>query len=208
MVFPQGNTASSLHVDPSIALDGSGVPLVAATYGETAPSGSLQYSQLRLNRRVGGGSWSSEVVADSSDGFSGSDGPQFTGWNPLLVLTGDGRALMLFSDLACWHEGGSQHCQRGQIRLAVGEGGGWALTTLYGQSVNPQSYLHRLRLDAVVECRDAAGLSVFAYEGSPANSGWTGSFTHLRWLASEALLLADGFETGDTGGWSVVVPGG
>jgi hypothetical protein len=121
----------------------------------------------------------------------------------LRLLEGEeGLAHVLFSDMACWHGQEGQTCQQGQIRHAGRYEGSWSLTTLLRQVVNPASSLHRMSLRSVGEAGEAEGLYVFALEGSPENTGWTGSWTHLRLHASESVIASDGFESGDLSSWS------
>jgi len=202
VVLPQANTALSLHVDPSILIASDNAPFVASTFGETAGSGSLLYSELRLSQRSPTGNWSSETVADQSDGFAAGDGSQFTGWRPQLLVGQEGMRQILFSDMACWHEPSSQYCQRGQVRLAVESGAGWNLQTLYPQTVRTQSYLDRMRLEKAINAPEVGRLFVVFLEGDPNNLAWSGSFSRLRAHVVGDRVFEDGFESGDTTSWS------
>jgi hypothetical protein len=124
--------------DMEIAADGQ--PVVAATFQRRVITGSLKEASLRVYARDDG-SWCYDTVADTSDGYQGGDGDQFTGQNPDLVLGAGDRPHVVFSDLSEWHSQGMANGVTGQMRHAVLSDGEWVLTTLYsqpGQSDQPK----------------------------------------------------------------------
>lgn len=119
--------------DPSMVLDGSGEPVVAATFQTRVITGSLKSSALRVYGRDGG-AWCHEVVATQVDGYQGQDGTAFTGAQPHLALDDTGRPHVVFSDVSAWHDGnGWSNTVTGQVRYAIRTGSTWTVATLFKQ---------------------------------------------------------------------------
>ena len=120
---------------PDFAVFPDGSPLFLSRYSQLVSTCSTQYSQLRCLRRTETGSWSPEIIAHSSDNFYGSDGDNYTGFNPHIVTDDCGCAHAIFSDGYFRHDP-HQEWQIGQIRYAVNGGGGWDVRTIFSQNPN------------------------------------------------------------------------
>lgn len=121
--------------DPCIAVKPDGTPAIAATEMDHAETGSVTRAKLVYWERTGPGQWPDSTVADNADGYTGNDGDHFTGVNPDLVFDAQGKAHIAFGDHGSSHNGnGWNFTKDGQIRLAVANGSGWDLTTIYRQS--------------------------------------------------------------------------
>jgi hypothetical protein len=129
---------------PSLCLDSSGTPVVTCMYLHRVMTRSAVYSKLLLLRRIGQGSWHSEVIADNDDGYYGHDGRGYTGALSHLVLDRNDVPHVIFSDIASshWPDGINNALNVGNIRYAVREGGGWRLETLYRQPRPTDSWYH------------------------------------------------------------------
>ncbi len=143
----------------SLALDPAGRPAAAAWLKYNVLTGSDALSQLLVFRRAAPGSWSREMLADTADGYFGTDGGHFTGLYPLLAFDSAGTAHIMFSDLASSHVGGYESASVGQIRYARGTPGSWRIETLFRQSAARGERIgaKRLRLST-----DGRGLDVLA----------------------------------------------
>lgn len=146
--------------DPSLVLDGSDEPVVAAAYVTRAITGSLKSSELRIYGRDGG-AWCHETVATQVDGYQGQDGTGITGAQPHLALDGTGRPHVVFSDIAAWHDGnGWSNTVKGQVRYAVRSGTTWTVATLFtqpGRTDNPKP-LHGFDHPFVSPSADGTGV--------------------------------------------------
>jgi hypothetical protein len=118
---------------PSLCLDHAGVPHVSCMYVHRYPAGSAISSKLVFVRRVGPDNWVSETVADTDDGYYGTDGRAFTGGMSHLVFDHNDAPHIIFSDIASSHWNGINHLNAGNIRLAVYRDGAWDVTTVYRQ---------------------------------------------------------------------------
>ncbi len=117
---------------PSLCLDRQGTPYVACMYVNRVYTYSAVYCKLFLLQRVSEGVWQRQLVAESDDGYYGSDGRRYTGALSHLVFDRDNVPHILFSDIASSHRT-YQHLNVGNIRHAVYRGGAWNLTTIYRQ---------------------------------------------------------------------------
>ncbi len=121
---------------PSLCLDTNDVPYIACDYIDRVPTYSAFSWKLLLLKRVGDDSWTSEVVASQSDGYSGGDGTQFTGGLAHLVFDRDNTPHIVFSDIASTHWPVRNQCVNvGNIRYAVREGAAWDIRTIYRQPI-------------------------------------------------------------------------
>jgi hypothetical protein len=120
----------------SIAVAANGEVGMASYFTDRAPTGSPANGMLLFHRRTAAG-WQTGVVADRADGYVAADGPQYTGFNPLLQYDGD-TPVITFTDVAAAHLGGYAHEYSGQLRTATLTPGGWNLQTIHRQA-NPLS---------------------------------------------------------------------
>jgi hypothetical protein len=121
---------------PSLCLDNNDVPYIACDYIDRVYTHSAYLWRLLLLKRSGEDEWSREVVASQSDGYSGTDGTQFTGGLAHLVFDSENAPHIVFSDIASRHESdGQQRVNVGNIRYAVRENGVWNIRTIYRQPV-------------------------------------------------------------------------
>ncbi|PWB67679.1 hypothetical protein C3F09_13105 [candidate division GN15 bacterium] len=119
---------------PSLCFDTNDVPYIACDYIDRVPTYSAYLWKLLLLKRIGDGSWTSEVVATQSDGYSGGDGTQFTGGLAHLVFDRSNTPHIVFSDIASTHWPIRNQCVNvGNIRYAVRAGATWDIRTIYRQ---------------------------------------------------------------------------
>lgn len=121
----------------SIAVGPSNSISIANFFVKRAATGSAQYAKLLYHQRQANGSFTTQVVADSSDNYAGGDGPQFTGFAPDLEFDSTGKARILFSDYASQHFTHGAREWAGQIRLATQSSGSWNLQTIFAQPGGP-----------------------------------------------------------------------
>ncbi|MBI4821272.1 MAG: hypothetical protein HY791_33740 [Deltaproteobacteria bacterium] len=133
-----GPPLDELAVDPSLAIDASDRPVVAAQFRTRVETGSLQSASLRVYT-IRGSEVCAESVITESDGYAGSDGTNFTGSRPLVELDGTGRIFVVFSDMSAWHDSMGQNLMAGQIRSAVRSDESWTLGRLVTQAGQSQS---------------------------------------------------------------------
>ncbi|MBU4365724.1 MAG: hypothetical protein L6437_03755 [Kiritimatiellae bacterium] len=120
--------------NPSVAVAPNGQPAVAAHLRFNVITGSDSLSELFCANRTAANQWNSAILADTADGYFGSDGGHFTGIDPTLAFDLNGGAHIIFSDLASSHIDGYESAVNGQIRYAHNADGTWHLTTLFRQS--------------------------------------------------------------------------
>lgn len=118
----------------SIAVGPGNSISIASFFIKRVATGSAQNAQLLYHQLQSNGSFTTQVVADSSDNYAGADGSQFTGFAPQLEFDHSGKAQILFSDYASQHFPEGAHEFAGQIRLATQSGGNWNLQTIYHQA--------------------------------------------------------------------------
>ncbi len=119
----------------SLAIGPDDQPAVAAFYVERANSGSPQNSRLMLHRRTAQGTWNSQTVLNSPDGYTAGDGKMGTGFAPHLLFDGKGRPHIAFSDHASQHfDGAGADEFGGQIRHAYHDGTRWVFRTVFRQT--------------------------------------------------------------------------
>jgi hypothetical protein len=117
----------------SIAFDDSDNVYIAAFLERHVITGSYLSAELRLYGSVDG-DWCSETLATKTEGYSGADGTEYTGFNPQLVIDDAGHLHILFRDMALWHNGdGYENGTEGQIRYAVRFGNTWTFETILEQ---------------------------------------------------------------------------
>jgi len=136
-----GPPHDELATDATLAIDDQDEPVIAASFATRAVTGSVQSQALRVYARRGGELCVEQPVTQS-DGYTGSDGTDFTGALPALELDDEGRLHILFADLAAWHDGtGRSNSITGQLRYALRAGQGWQVATPLvqaGPSASPQ----------------------------------------------------------------------
>lgn len=145
--------------NPSIAVTPGCEPAIAAHLRFNVMTGSDSLSELFFARRAGAGQWTTAILADTADGYFGSDGGHFTGIDPTLAFDRNGTAHIIFSDLASSHINGHESAVNGQVRYARGDSSGWRLTTLFRQSAAAQEGIYKKFL---LLSEDGQGLDVIA----------------------------------------------
>ena len=139
---PDGGTRDEAGWMASLCLDSSSIPYVSCMYKKRVSTGSAVYCKLLLLKRVGSDNWSIEVVADSDDGYYGSDGRTYTGGLSHLVFDSCNRPHVIFSDVASahWGIGGTNRLSLGNIRYGVFDNGAWDIRTIYRQPLPTSFY--------------------------------------------------------------------
>jgi hypothetical protein len=143
VVYQPPDTSGDAGEGASIAVAPNGTVAIASYYVKRVTTGSAAFSQLLYHTLTAAG-WTNEVVAGSADGFVGTDGSQFTGYNPELKFDAAGNPHIAFSDHASSHYADSpgsltyDHEFNGQIRYAVKTNGQWSLATILRQT-DPKS---------------------------------------------------------------------
>lgn len=117
---------------PSLCLDADDTPYISCMYVNRVYTYSAVYCKLFLLKREGDGVWSKEVVAETDDGYYGTDGRRYTGALSHLVFDSENIPHIIFSDVASSHEI-YQHLNVGNIRHAVKRNGTWDIQTIYHQ---------------------------------------------------------------------------
>lgn len=124
-------------------------PLIVFQYVENGLGGSWILSHLKSFERRADGSWYERVIADSDDGYRGTDGPRYTGVQMTFEMTPQGEPVVVFADLAAYHVGHYANYFEGQIRLARWHSGEWAVSKLLNQtalsSVDENSAMEQVR---------------------------------------------------------------
>jgi hypothetical protein len=134
---------------PSLCLDRAGTPHVSCMYVQRCPTFSAISTHLLFLKRIGTGNWSVDTVAESDDGYYGSDGRNYTGALSHLVFDEQDRPHIVFSDVASFHEEINNHVTNvlitGNVRHAVLRSGSWNLTTVYRQPA-PSGFFHAVEM--------------------------------------------------------------
>lgn len=150
IVVTQADNRSNGGFDASLALDANDQPLIAGSSSTHYVGWSIKSLKLQLHSRGAGGSWSSELIADTADGYVGGDGNKYTGPEVQLQLSSLGHPYVVFSDLASWHIT-YNYRSPGQIRYATKACGKWHHYTPFkqkGQTVSP---------NPIYSCRNPMG---------------------------------------------------
>ena len=79
-----------------------------------------------------GNTWEQEIIADSDDGYYGTDGRRYTGGLIHLVFDKNNIPHIIFSDIASSHAG-MNYFNLGNIRYAVKEVDEWKISKIYEQ---------------------------------------------------------------------------
>ncbi|MFH1434592.1 MAG: hypothetical protein ABIJ56_02635 [Pseudomonadota bacterium] len=122
----------------SLAFDSAGNPFIAGHFARHVVTGSYKSAELRIYGWKQD-AWCAEVVEDATDGYAGSDGSNYTGADPRLVIDGEGYFHVLWRDQSIWHAGGDENEIRGQLRYAVRSGSTWYKKTLLEQQGQTES---------------------------------------------------------------------
>ncbi len=117
---------------PSLCLDNFGVPNISCTYIARVGSGSAMFAKLLFVTRNTDGSWTSETVATTDDGYYGSDGRDYTGGLTHLVFDKYNCPNIVFTDIASSHAG-LNYFNLGNIRWAKKTDNTWNISTIYRQ---------------------------------------------------------------------------
>jgi hypothetical protein len=123
---------------PSLCLDRSGRPAIASTFLARVVTGSVVTARLCYSVRSDSGAWQTETVAETDDGYYGSDGRNYTGALAHLKIDENNRPHIVFSDIASSHNP-QNVLSTGQIRYAAFNGSAWELSTVYRQP-SPQAF--------------------------------------------------------------------
>jgi Calx-beta domain/Domain of unknown function (DUF4214) len=120
----------------SLAIGPNDLPAIASFSGARAATGPplLSSGQLLFQQELPSGSWQSEVVSGTSDGYVIPPDPasaNFTGNAPQLQFDSQGRPQILFTDVAVvdWNS----TTTAGNLRTAVKTSAGWQFARVYGQ---------------------------------------------------------------------------
>lgn len=122
----------------SLAFDSAGDPYIAGHFARHVVTGSYKSAELRIYGKVQD-EWCAEVVEDATDGYAGSDGTEYTGADPRLVIDSEGYFHVLWRDQSIWHAGGMENEIRGQLRYAVRSGSIWYKKKLFEQQGQTES---------------------------------------------------------------------
>lgn len=144
-----GDIDIQYHRHAFLALKPDGAPGVIGTFEEHYdPGGSLKDSDLVYFSRNSNGTWSKSTLQGTADGYTGTDGNNYTGAEPQLAFDLQGRPHVVFCDIASWHEpldiGGGQTVSanvtaQGQIRYAYHNGSQWKFWKIFSQLGQSQS---------------------------------------------------------------------
>ena len=145
----------------------------------------------------GGGTWSSELVADQADGYVGGDGNHYAGAQVQLFFDAYGQPYITFNDLASWHIT-YNYTAVGQIRYAIKACGQWVDKTIFqqdGQTASPNP-IHECLIPTMVLGADhqtmvfACAERTIADEQASNNhwdSGWGYPSTLRAFLATQQM---------------------
>ncbi len=129
--------AASIAIDPE-----TDRPAIASFFVDRVGTGSPTNGRLYYHAQQADRSWTHQTVASASDGYVARDGNQGTGFAPLLVFDGTGRANILFSDYASQHFPGFGADEfAGQLRHARLNGSVWRVQTVFRQTDPIRNYL-------------------------------------------------------------------
>ncbi len=196
-IFAPPDGTGDAGLASSIAVGPGDQVAVASYFVDRVTTGSPASAQLLFHRRTDRG-WQAQTVAAQSDGYSAADGPQYTGFSPLLQFDG-GVPVITFSDIAAEHIGGSAREYSGQIRTATLSPGGWQLATVFRQA-NPLANLMLYPVRTVVAGTPVYGGLVASYEldGNRLISDFSGTYQLLELNAP--FIAPKGPEAGTPGG--------
>jgi len=131
--YASDSSSDAAYLNPSLVVMPSGQPVIASHLAYNVMTGSDLLSELVVASRSASG-WASEILANVADDYFGSDGGNFTGLYPDMVVDENGACHIIFSDLASSHISGYETAEIGQIRYATNRYGYWTLSTLLRQS--------------------------------------------------------------------------
>ncbi len=123
---------------PSLKLDHDNNPNIACTYVKRYATGSSISAKLYYLKRSGNSQWSSEIVAESDDGYYGTDGRIFTGGLNSLLFDKENNPHVIFTDIASSHAG-RNYWNLGNVRHATRSYNKWQTANIYRQP-NPDSF--------------------------------------------------------------------
>lgn len=133
-VYQPSDGSGDAGLGASIAIGPGDQVAIASFFDKRVVSGSAQYSQLLYHTLQPNGTWFTQAVAASADGYVAGDGPNFTGFAPQLQFDSQGLPEIAFSDHASQHFNVVDNEFAGQIRRAALTASGWQLTTVYAQT--------------------------------------------------------------------------
>ncbi len=129
--------AASIAIDPQ-----TDRPAIASFFVDRVGTGSPTSGRLYYHVQQANGSWTHQTVATTADRYIARDGNQGTGFAPLLIFDGAGRANILFSDYASQHFAGFGADEfAGQLRHARLDGSAWHIQTVFRQADPIRNYL-------------------------------------------------------------------
>lgn len=129
--------AASIAINPA-----TDRPAIASFFVDRVATGSPVSGRLYYHVQQSDGSWMHQTVASTADRYVAEDGNQGTGFAPLLIFDGAGRANILFCDYASQHFPGYGADEfAGQLRHARLDGGGWKVQTVFRQADPIRNYL-------------------------------------------------------------------
>ena len=122
----------------SIAIAPDGQPAIAQFFVDRGSNGFASLARLQYHKRQSNGTWATETVASSADGYAAGDGNKFTGYSPQLLFGPDGSPHIAFSDYASQRVtvNGGEYADEyaGQIRHAVKTGSTWQIGRIVAQT--------------------------------------------------------------------------
>jgi len=177
-VAKRGNFDQEAAVTATIALGPGDRPSIASTFAQRATTGSWQWMELRYYEQRDDGSWSNDTLITRADGYSGTDGNKYTGYDPHMVFDAQGRAHVAFNDVSNWHflwydewepdepPINTNDYMGGQVRYLIRNDGRWKWYTLYTQqgqteSANP---LHDMPYPSIAVSPDGGDIAFAAME--------------------------------------------
>ncbi len=134
----RGDPLDEFIEEATLAFDSSGNPFIAAHFGRHVITGSYKSAELRLYGMVDS-TWCGETIASETDGYAGSDGTNYTGADPQIVIDDNDRIHILFQDQSLWHVDGMENQIRGQLRYALRSGAKWYKSILLEQPGQTES---------------------------------------------------------------------
>ena len=138
IVVPMADDRDVPGWDGYVAIDPNDQPAIANGHSTHYSGWSIKSLTLNYYTRSAG-SWTSELIADTVDGYAGTDGANFAGAQVQLFFDAYGQPYVAFNDLSSWHIT-YNYTAVGQIRYATKACGQWFYQTIFqqdGQAASP-----------------------------------------------------------------------